>query len=108
VCADDILAVVAEAYPDDGCWVYWRRWELWRCGGAVYDGYFGAGGGDVGIASGVFGAVCGDDGVLVCAAEGGEEEGVRLLLGFGLFRFMGVGFLSSSHDGHEKLMRFTR
>lgn len=45
-------------------------------GGAVSDGVVGAGGWDVGFASDLYGAVCGDGGVLGGTAEVGEEEGV--------------------------------
>lgn len=46
-------------------------------GGAVFDGVGGAGGGDLGVASDLHWAVCGDGGVLGWVAAGGEEEGLR-------------------------------
>lgn len=58
---------------------------------AVFDGAAGAGGRDVGAASGLFGGVCGDGGVLGLFAEGGEEEGVRwgFVFWVGGFVFLG-------------------
>lgn len=89
VCADDILEIVAEEDSDDGDWIHWRGGEFGRSGGAVHDGYTCAGEWDVGVASGVFGIVCCDDGMLGGIAEGEKEDGVRMVdsfISFGIGR----------------------
>ena len=57
--------------------------EFGGCGGAVFDGVGGAAGWDLGVASDLYWAFCGDVGVLGGVGEGGEEEGVGLDLGEG-------------------------
>jgi len=75
--ADGVLAPDAAPCADDGDWVYRGRGQQRGRGGAVHDRDFGAGSGDVGVASGLCGVVWGHGSVLGWVAEDAEEEGVR-------------------------------
>lgn len=69
LCTDDLQSFDAAACTDHGDWIHRRCRKLWRCSGAVHNRTSGAGGGYVGVASGVYWTLRSNASVLVELAE---------------------------------------